>query len=518
MRSATVKPQIAPAMFSVPKPPESDTSHQPNMSKRRSETVKVSRKQSATSEDFGNGDIDDDELMKASFSDLQFDHIENYANPTDAITRKNTAKNKSKNAKSEVKPTGRVAQDNDQEPVQLANGKWACNHPCKDRSACKHLCCKDGMDKPSKKKPSTKRPLLGDNTPPHTEKEMSKKGQGTQTKLHLAIPKRKSTAVVEELDLTQPEKKTKVAVSAINRPKDFRTLHQLHKSVQGGDPPSPLHSVMHTKPAYCYSQGGAHNLSFMGHPAVASSRASSDYGDIQFDEPSTHLGESSQNATADLVELSGSVNHDDYGDSAGTTQFTSRVSENFGDDDSLLGDAMVGLVDSQNLQSVGEEYGHIADDLEEIGDLADEPSYEDEEFPMDIDLDVIDSHSAPKTTATSAPLYPREGSAQRSHSLHAEETSTVSALHDWWKPKESTLKGPKLKELNQPKATPFISHNKPITKIPEQENDVLDLLDMSEAQPESNVVVKEESVPESFKDLEPWLFQEFGDIIELVDG
>ncbi|KAJ4371264.1 ATP-dependent DNA helicase MER3 [Neocucurbitaria cava] len=503
--------------MSSPNPPESDTSHQPNMSKRRSETVKVSRKQSVTSDDFGNDDIDDDELMKASFADLQFDHIENYANPTDAITRKNTVKNKSNKPKSQAKSTSCVVQDKGQEPVQLANGKWACNHPCKDRIACKHLCCKDGMEKPSKKKPSTKRPLLGDNTPQHTEKEVNKKGQGTQTKLHLAIPKRKSSAVVEELDLTQPEKKTKAAISTINRPKDVRNLHQLHKFIQGEDPPSPLHSVMHTKPAYCYSQGGAHNLSFMGHPTVASSQASSDYGDIQFDDTSTHLIEPSQNATADLVELGGSMNDDDYTDNAGTTQFPSRVSETFDDDDSLLGDAMVGLVDSQNLKDVGDEYGHIADDHEEMEGLADEPSYEDEEFPMDIDLDAIDSHSAPKTMATSAPFYPRKGQAQGLQSLRANEMSKVPALHGCLKPKESMLKGPKFKVLNQPKATPFVSHDKLVTKPTEQENDVLDLLDMSEAQPKSNVVVKEESVPESFKDLEPWLFQEFGDIIELAD-
>ncbi|EEP80555.1 conserved hypothetical protein [Uncinocarpus reesii 1704] len=31
-------------------------------------------------------------------------------------------------------------------PTQLDNGKWACNH----RSRCKHLCCREGIDRPSK--------------------------------------------------------------------------------------------------------------------------------------------------------------------------------------------------------------------------------------------------------------------------------------------------------------------------------------------------------------------------------
>ncbi|KAH8435304.1 putative DEAD/DEAH box DNA helicase (Mer3) [Aspergillus melleus] len=36
------------------------------------------------------------------------------------------------------------------EPVRLENGKWACNHKCRDKTACKHFCCRDGLDKPPK--------------------------------------------------------------------------------------------------------------------------------------------------------------------------------------------------------------------------------------------------------------------------------------------------------------------------------------------------------------------------------
>ncbi|KAI9460032.1 P-loop containing nucleoside triphosphate hydrolase protein [Russula earlei] len=32
---------------------------------------------------------------------------------------------------------------------KLPNGKYRCNHPCKDKSACGHLCCRDGVKKPS---------------------------------------------------------------------------------------------------------------------------------------------------------------------------------------------------------------------------------------------------------------------------------------------------------------------------------------------------------------------------------
>ncbi|KAL2809895.1 Sec63 Brl domain-containing protein [Aspergillus granulosus] len=33
------------------------------------------------------------------------------------------------------------------EPSKLENGRWACNHKCKDKSACKHFCCREGLDR-----------------------------------------------------------------------------------------------------------------------------------------------------------------------------------------------------------------------------------------------------------------------------------------------------------------------------------------------------------------------------------
>ena len=50
------------------------------------------------------------------------------------------------------------------EPVQMENGKWACNHQCrggkilKNGQLCKHKCCHDGLDKPRKPKK-----MVGDN-------------------------------------------------------------------------------------------------------------------------------------------------------------------------------------------------------------------------------------------------------------------------------------------------------------------------------------------------------------------
>ncbi|KAJ5203403.1 hypothetical protein N7449_005482 [Penicillium cf. viridicatum] len=40
--------------------------------------------------------------------------------------------------------------EDEYEPVRLANGKWACNHKCKDKTSCKHFCCREGLENPPK--------------------------------------------------------------------------------------------------------------------------------------------------------------------------------------------------------------------------------------------------------------------------------------------------------------------------------------------------------------------------------
>ena len=296
MRSASVKPQIAPGMFPVVETAEPDIPHQSNMSKRRVESPETCRKKSATSEDFGDDGIDDEELAQISFDHLDFDHIDNYVDSTKSSNRPTTArksslkpKQQSKNYKDSCK-SGAVAAGEEDKPVQLANGKWACNHRCKDKTSCKHLCCKEGTDNPPKKKTSTaKRVPSGEEDVQQVQDKTDRKGKNTQTKLQLLKLKRKVSASIEELDLTQQEKRKKTQNASDNL-NDLRGLQQLHRHVQGNTVPSSLQPVSHTKPAYCYSQGGAHDFNFMNQQPDASSRCSSQYGHIQYDEEfSNHI-------------------------------------------------------------------------------------------------------------------------------------------------------------------------------------------------------------------------------------
>ncbi|KAI0310640.1 Sec63 Brl domain-containing protein, partial [Amylostereum chailletii] len=55
---------------------------------------------------------------------------------------------------STMRPTkARVSESSKQVPAppapqKLPNGKYMCNHTCKDKTACRHLCCREGLDKP----------------------------------------------------------------------------------------------------------------------------------------------------------------------------------------------------------------------------------------------------------------------------------------------------------------------------------------------------------------------------------
>jgi ATP-dependent DNA helicase HFM1/MER3 len=521
-----VKPQIAPSTFPANSPPETETPHQSNMSKRRTDTLKAGRRPSTTSDDFGDDDLDDDTLAKAALCDLDFDHIENYANPLDDMTRKNTSKNKAIKEKSTAKnksvlrPLDANADDDSLEPVQLANGKWACNHACKDRNACKHMCCKNGMDKPPKKKTTAKDVPSGEERSQPQQKASIQRGKETQTKLQLTTSKRKSSAPIEELDLTQQEKKRK-ADYGTNGPRDYRDLHQLHKTVQGKELPSSLHSVMHKKPEYCYSQGGEHSLSFMEPPACKRPRTSSDYGDAPFEDLSFHHDALKEtHAQQDLVQLSDGDEPEDYMNYPATAPVASRGSDTFGDDDLLLGDAMIGLADSQNLQGASKDSHDVMHPLEQALDYQDQMGYGADSYQMDVDLAEYD-HDTYKTfeeecIPVEAAPSPKQPS-MMSKSLFFHSTSSPQTERGSFKPAKRMLKGPELRELKQPKVISPIQRPSARKQPVQVEDDVDDILDMFDEEPLNDVPAKENPVPEAFKDLEPWLFQEFGDIVELVD-
>ncbi|KAJ4381625.1 ATP-dependent DNA helicase MER3 [Didymella sp. IMI 355093] len=486
------------------------------MSRRRVENAPLQRKKSVASDDFGDADLDDDTLVKASCGDLDFDHIDKFADPMSTVTRSNAAKNKpmKERGRSEASATSNQ-NDDESAPVQLPNGRWSCNHKCKDKEACKHCCCKNGMDKPPKKA-APKRIPTDEHHDQLSQKSITHKNSEQQIILQLQSLKRKSSAAIEELDLTQQEKKPKTE-HVISGPSEYRNLQKLHKNSQKKDIPATLNSVMKKKPAYCYGEGGEHQLPFLSQSTANRPETSSEYGHLQFYD----FGAQSSGLQTVL----------DYSDSLhliNEVPVASRGSDAFGDDDSIFGEAIVGLADSQDLRAnnpfTSSMQNNDARDTIEIAD-----DFTDVDFPVDIVF---------STTNDASPEQLRHAQHLKTRAPFFEATSSPEQSC-YFKIVKSKLKDRELYEPQQGKTA-----HSPSSYAANDENededvysDLLNMLDMSlatgdeetrtsvnhpakvEAQVQSIEVEQEETnqIPESFKDLQPWLFQEFGDIVELVD-
>ncbi|ORY12866.1 Sec63 Brl domain-domain-containing protein [Clohesyomyces aquaticus] len=524
MRAATIKPNIPASRFPVQSQPRSSPERPTsNMSRRRLENASVRRSSGAT-EDFDEG-IDDEDLVNASFADLDFDHIENYANPNDAITRKNTAKNTTRRAslKAEEKP---IAEVHD-EPKRLDNGKWACNHKCKDKNACKHMCCRTGLDKPPKK--AIKRTPATEEVPSQAEpKKKADMPDKTQTKLQLTASKRKGSAVIEVLDLTQQERKRKMEY-AKNGPKDYRELHQLHQNIQKKEVPRSVTSVMHKKPAYNYSAGGEHNLSFLGNDSARTQTGvSSDYSDFElsdvltdFDPPPAKRVHSGPRRLSDEKEAKRTK------DDPSKDIPLDDMSDLFGDDDSTLGEVMVGLADSENLQ-VGNK-GH------EVDTGATNVGYDDEYHYEDFSANV-DTPPRPLLFASPSSVQAPKIAPEKRHSLFCNDTSSPQPAYDGFRSAKSVVEGPVLKQLKQGEAARRKTRTKSTNyslELNEKENDTFACEVMADANDHAPIgdvqrTILEDSknnhvnevskvIPDALKDLDPWLYAEFGDIVEIVD-
>ncbi|KAI9648924.1 ATP-dependent DNA helicase MER3 [Ciborinia camelliae] len=188
----------------------------------------------------------------------------------DAIGEGNS--NKSKKVEEEVKQP---------EPVKMDNGKWACNHHCRDGNPlkngqiCKHKCCREGLDKPRKvarKKSSAgstevqglkiddkmkgvlTKPNMSNTQPSDSKQMLPKLTKKPRVALSEALSSDQDTVEVIDLSKTLPQ-----VTYADVAPRDYRKLHNLHSSIQKDS------SVRLPKnaPTFSYASGEMPNLSFM---------------------------------------------------------------------------------------------------------------------------------------------------------------------------------------------------------------------------------------------------------------
>ncbi|KAL4932118.1 putative DEAD/DEAH box DNA helicase (Mer3) [Aspergillus undulatus] len=97
-------------------------------------------------------DYDTDDLLPTSRSKGNEWHTKAQSNDSTEPPVINT-KPPAKASKTDGTKPNTVTKGNDAasaEPERLDNGRWACNHKCKDKTSCKHFCCREGLDNPPK--------------------------------------------------------------------------------------------------------------------------------------------------------------------------------------------------------------------------------------------------------------------------------------------------------------------------------------------------------------------------------
>lgn len=190
-----------------------------NISKRRMESA-VQQSQpsrSSNNDEFGDGGIDDSDLEEAcntdEFVDIDKLSVTDSMNSTigSRHSLKPTMKNTTGTGRTEQVVDGRTEARGNSAPKKLDNGKWACNHKCKNKQQCKHICCKEGLDKAPKPAKAVG-PEAGNSTQRGKKCPNNKQfitGGKTQTKLNPIKrgPNMNSGTPrnVERLDLTGPE-------------------------------------------------------------------------------------------------------------------------------------------------------------------------------------------------------------------------------------------------------------------------------------------------------------------------
>ena len=261
LRSAELKPNLPAHLFPAPEQRQKHTSctgGDPKYDKGRQ--VEQTSPATLDDDDFGEDEIKDQDMVDVVTA-MDFCPVDK-CNLTTEL------------AKQILDPNSRRRKqpDNQQDswvPEKLDNGKWACNHKCKDKKICKHLCCREGVDKAPK-------PPKSAFISAATALDRNASTQLTKLSAHSAAYSKQRPRRVETLDLAVGHE---AARSAMNPPKELIALQRLHQNVVQ-DPAAPV--VSSKKPLNDYIKETQCRLASkdpMTHTEGSSSRPSTDYDD-----------------------------------------------------------------------------------------------------------------------------------------------------------------------------------------------------------------------------------------------
>lgn len=107
-------------------------------------------------DEFDDGGIDDQDLLAMERKEYETSGVEDI----DKILQEEGPRGRSHGARGPLKPAHKRNHEHEddgdassyREPVQLANGRWTCQHDCNQHHRdCKHKCCKEGVAKPKRR-------------------------------------------------------------------------------------------------------------------------------------------------------------------------------------------------------------------------------------------------------------------------------------------------------------------------------------------------------------------------------
>ena len=175
-------------------------------SKKRQALQTAAQRASQDNNEFGDGGLDD--------ADLAGVEVDEFVNISDL---EGDGERSGQPPKKKQKAAPQTTESDDWEPWQLSNGKWACNHACKDKSSCKHLCCREGLDK-KPKPPKQKESKNNTESGPHPK----------QTQLSMNTTKKQSSIAPAKTSTMKPEPKLQNKTVGS---KEAHDLNRLHDSV-----------------------------------------------------------------------------------------------------------------------------------------------------------------------------------------------------------------------------------------------------------------------------------------------
>lgn len=300
MQQAVLKPNIPTLAFQSIKDLTVESrkeAHTTGISRAAKPSEKPIQPQTNANDEWDDGGLDDDDFFHAEPNEDEFMDVDEFNVP--ATTR--ATKEKASHRGSVL---GSIESTEDQ---RLENGNFACGHGCKDKSACRHPCCKEGVKKKSKSKK-----VKESETSSTAKKSKAASGPSAKTQSRLDLPYRKKVSgpSVEHIDLSQTTGRQRS-----NPPLAATKLARLHGNTTGSSeipllravPELPVPSVSGekvTNPKFVRDLDRLNSIEEQGlDEMLTEPRATEDYEDRLLEDDDEYLDRDEDMLDAALIGL-----------------------------------------------------------------------------------------------------------------------------------------------------------------------------------------------------------------------